>query len=122
MLWLVMSSPEQRRTFAQDYIQGLDFKEGDVVCGVYRVVKRTSLHVELELQMPTSNSPISGLITISLRPRNDGAALVSETIQWTKKDSGAILPVERWVGGFLHSMASRWLVVTGAVYLQSLSK
>jgi hypothetical protein len=121
ILWLVMSSPEQRRTFTQEHIQSLDFQEGDVVCGVYRVVKRTALHVEMEMKPPTSDLPISGLLIISLRPRNDGATLISETIQWTKKDSGAILPVERWLGGFLHSIGSRWLVITGAAYLKSLS-
>ncbi|SMQ51411.1 unnamed protein product [Zymoseptoria tritici ST99CH_3D7] len=113
MLWLVLSLPEQRRTFSREYIESLDFEEGDVVCGIYRVAVRTAVHVELELQAPTSDWPISGLTIISLRPRNDGASLISETIQWTKKDSGAILPLERWVGGFLHSFAARWLVVTG---------
>lgn len=121
LLWLASSAPDQRRTFSREYIHNLDFKEGDVVCGVYRVVKRTGLHVEIELQAPKALGPVSGLMIISIRPRNEGAALVTETIQWTKKDSGAILPLERWIGGFLHSLASRWLAVTGGTYLQSLS-
>lgn len=120
LLWIALKTPDQRRTFTLDHIQSLDFKEGDVVCGNYHVVKRTPLRVEIELQPPKALGPVSGLMIISVRPRNDGAALVTETIQWTKKDSGAILPLERWIGGFLHSVASRWLVITGAAYLRSL--
>lgn len=119
-LWLAFSSPDQRRTFTRDHIQSLDFKEGDVVCGAYRVVKRTPLRVEIELQAQKSLGPVYGLMVVSIRPRNEGAALVTETIQWTEKDSGAILPLERWIAGFLHSLASRWLVVTGGNYLESL--
>lgn len=120
LLWLVMTSPEQRRSFTREHIHSLDFKEGDVVCGAYHVVKRTGLRVEIELQAPKALGPVYGLVIVSIRPRNEGAVLVTETIQWTKKDSGAILPLERWIGGFLHSLASRWLVITGAVYLRSL--
>lgn len=121
LLWFALNTPEQRQTFTKDHIESLDFKEGDVFCGMYHVVKRTSLHVEIELQPPKFLGPVSGLMIVSLRPRNEGAALVTETIQWTEKDSGAILPLERWIGGFLHSLASRWLVITGAAYMQGLT-
>lgn len=120
LLWFGLNTPDQRHTFTQDHIQSLDFEEGDVVCGIYHVVKRLPLRVEIELQPPKALGPVSGLMVISIRPRNDGAALVTETIQWTRKHSGAILPLDRWIGGFLHSVASRWLVVTGATYLRSL--
>jgi len=121
LLWFALNTPEQRQTFTTEYIENLAFKEGDVVNGIYHVVKRTPLHIEMELQPPKALGPVSGLMIISIRPRNEGAALVTETIQWTEKNSGAILPLERWIGGFLHSLASRWLVITGAAYMKSLS-
>lgn len=108
----------QRHSFDKEHIEALKFEEGDVVCGVYEVVKRTQLRVEFSMRPPRSMPHVEGLLVCSLRPRGDGAVLTSETIQWTAKDSKAALPLEGWLARFLHSLTSRYLAVSGAKYLE----
>ncbi|EME42199.1 hypothetical protein DOTSEDRAFT_73126 [Dothistroma septosporum NZE10] len=116
-LWFA-AGPVQRKTFTEDYINSLGFQEGDVVCGVYQVVKRTPLRIELALNTPKESQPLSGLTVISIRPRGEGSVLVSETVQWVKKDTGTVLPLQRWLPRFLHSIVSRYLILSGAAHLQ----
>lgn len=121
-LWFALTTPEDRGTFSKEYIEKLQFVEGDVVCGAYKVVKRTPLRVEIALQPPTSYGKISGLLITSLRPRNEGATLSTESIQWTRKDSGSTLPLESPLFNFLHSLTARWLIVSGTQYLKSITE
>lgn len=88
---------------------------------MYRVVKRTPLKAELAIEPPRDIAHVSGLIVMNVRPRNDGAILTNETIQWTRKDSGYVLPLERWLYSFLHSITSRSLVIKAAKYLDEVS-
>jgi hypothetical protein len=37
LIWYLIKSDDVRLTFDRDYIQLLDFKKGDLVCGVYRM-------------------------------------------------------------------------------------
>lgn len=119
LMWLA-AGPVQRKTFTKDYINSLPFQEGDVVCGVFQVVKRTPLRIEMALNLPKGSQPLSGLTVISIRPRGEGSVLVSETVQWVESDTGVVLPLERWIPRFLHSIVSRYLVLSGATHLQEI--
>ncbi|CAK4034438.1 uncharacterized protein RCC_00054 [Lecanosticta acicola] len=119
LLWF--AAKDERRTFTKQYIESLDFRDGDLVCGVYRVVKRTPLKAELAIEPTKDLAHVSGLIVITVRPRNEGAILTSETIQWIKKDNGLVLPLERWLYSFMHSITSRSLILKAARYLDEIS-
>ncbi|KAI5363495.1 hypothetical protein Slin15195_G091440 [Septoria linicola] len=120
-VWFAYSSATQRESFKQDHIDNLNFVEGDLVGGAYQVVKRTPLRAEIAINPAPGYEAVKGLLVISLRPRNEGATLTSETIQWTEKRNGVALPLESWFGKFLHSLSARWLVLSGAQYLRGLA-
>ena len=120
MLKLVLSS-EQRSSFSQFHINALDFQEGDVFCGLYRVTRRNPLKVEIRMEPPDGAGDLSGLLVLSLRRCEGGAVLTTETLQWTKAKSSTVLPLERELFKFMHEMASWWLLVTGAEYVESLN-
>lgn len=119
--WLAFSTPSQRNTFQPDHINKLNFVKGDVVNGAYAVVKRSPLRVELAVSSPANLEAVQSRLVISLRPRNQGATLISETIQWTERNSGVTLPLERLVGRFLHDLTARWLVLSSAAFLRGIS-
>ncbi|KXT13889.1 hypothetical protein AC579_2623 [Pseudocercospora musae] len=120
--WLALK--HSRHTFSKDYIESLDFEEGDLVNGLYEVVKRTAVHVEFKINPPPEFNPgIEGRLIIQLRPRNQGAVLQTETIQWSHHDNRLThLPLESRVIRFLHDWAERWIAIKGAQYLLSISK
>ncbi|KAF2206277.1 hypothetical protein CERZMDRAFT_119319 [Cercospora zeae-maydis SCOH1-5] len=120
-VWLACTSPKQRQSFNADHIESLNFVKGDLVNGAFEVVKRNSLRVELAIRPPARLNAVQGLLVISLRPRNEGATLSIETIQWTERNSGVVLPLERWVGKFLHDLSARWLILSGAQFLRGLA-
>ncbi|KAK5168266.1 uncharacterized protein LTR77_006835 [Saxophila tyrrhenica] len=120
-LWLIAKSPEQRESFSQAHIKALNFREDDVFCGFYRVVKRTSGRVEIGMAIPAQQPPIEGRLIISLREQEGGTAMRTETLQWTEARSGAVLPLDRRPIRFMHEVASWWLLVTGVEYLEKIS-
>lgn len=110
--------PERRSTFSADYIRELEFREGDMVCGGYTVVRRTPLRCELAISLPQQISPVEGILAIRVTPLSNGALFTSETIQWVDKSSGVVLPLERWLLRFMHSLVSRRLVIAAAATLE----
>lgn len=120
--FLSRSFPEEKETFTREHIQKCMFQEGDLVCGIYQVVKRTPLRCELAMRGKGKFGRVEGLIVISLRPRREGAVMTSETIQWTKKDNGIYLPLEKWWPRFLHDFASRYMITSAAKYLEELDR
>ncbi|KAF7190916.1 hypothetical protein HII31_08075 [Pseudocercospora fuligena] len=115
---------ELRHTFSKEHIESLDFEEGDLVNGLYEVVKRTAVRVEFKINPPPKFNPgIEGRLIIQLRPRNQGAVLQTETIQWSHHDKRLThLPLESRFIKFLHDWAERWIAVKGANYLLSISQ
>jgi hypothetical protein len=122
VLWMAAGGPEARRTFDAEWVAGREFVVGDVVCGVFEVVERTPLRAEIAIRAAAGTAgKVSGLMVVSLRPRNEGVMVVTETIQWARKDAGVTLPLDRWVVRFLHEWTARWLVVEGARYLSDIT-
>lgn len=119
MLRLILKTPEQRRSFSRSHIASLDFKGGDLVCGAYRVLVRSPLKVELGMEATEQMAHVSGRLIISLKCRENDALLSTETLQWTHA-GGPVLPLERAPSKFMHEMASWWLLVSGARYIEDL--
>lgn len=119
IFWLML--PEKRHTFASSFIDSLDFREGDLVCGLYKVVKRSPTSVELSMEAPQSFGGIGGLLVVRLEATSgEQVALITETLQWTTGGEPKNLPLSKPIPRFLHEIASASLLVSGAKFLGSL--
>lgn len=126
MIWLIARTPEQRDSFSRDHIEGLEFRLGELVCGVYRVAKRMAGRVEIAMELPSrAGAParVGGMLIISLESSDAGKGTVmrTETWQWTKAGSGVVLPLERGVVRWMHEAGSWWLLVTEVEFLGEIS-
>jgi hypothetical protein len=120
MLWLIAKSPEQRQSFTQAHIKALDFSAGDLFCGFYRIVERRPTRVDINLEFPENGPPVGGMLILSLEQRDDGTLLRTDTVQWTRQASGAVLPLERPPFRFMHELASWYMLESGAKYVKDL--
>ena len=66
MIRLVSRGPEEQRSFKASHLSSLNFNEGDLVCGVYRVIARTKNKVEFEMKMKNMEF-INGRLALSFR-------------------------------------------------------
>ena len=114
-------TPEQRSSFKKSHLHDIQYREGDLFCGFYRVIKRTPFKVEIDMEPPPGVGPLSGRLVVSLNRSGEGALLRTETLQWTEKGSKTALPLERPPIRFMHEMATFWLLVSGAEYLEALT-
>ncbi|OGM48024.1 hypothetical protein ABOM_002674 [Aspergillus bombycis] len=115
-------APADRITFHASHIRSLQFKEGDLVCGLYRVQERTPNKAVLELLF---NGEVSGRLIIRFWEEGEDVVFCTETIMWTSKVNPgqrkrAIVPLENPVLRFLHEMAAWWLIDSGVKYLLDL--
>ena len=81
LIRLVARNAEQRQSFSQEHIKSLDFEDGDLFCGIYRVVRRSQCHMEANLEMPRSKPPVGGMLVVSMVTRDDQYLLSTQTIQ-----------------------------------------
>lgn len=107
----------QRNSFRTSHISSLDFKEGDILCGLYRVVVRTEKSIEFEFMHP---APAKGRLVISFREQDGSLIFASETVMWKAKDDKTVIHLERPGLKFMHEMTAWWLLVSGVRYLMDL--
>ncbi|KNG83563.1 hypothetical protein ANOM_009540 [Aspergillus nomiae NRRL 13137] len=117
-------APADRITFHASHIRSLQFKEGDLVCGFYRVQERTPNKAVLELLF---EGEVSGRLVIRFWEESDDVVFCTETIMWTRKVNPGqikrvIVPLENPVLRFLHEIAAWWLIDSGVTYLQDLKE
>ena len=121
LLRLIAKDAEQKASFQIKVIDSLEFEEGDLVCGVYRVTHRRAKKCEFGMHDPNGRFPASfggRLVTsVVLGPDGEGEILRAETLQWVGKDEGMTLPLERESMRWMHEIASWWLLVSGAQWL-----
>jgi len=119
IFWLVL--PKHRHTFARSYIERLNFVEGNLVCGVYRVVRAKPTYVELSMEVPPRFGSVAGLLVIRLETTsNSGVMMTTETLQWTLDGTIEDLPLIKPIPKLLHDFASASLLVSGAEFLGNL--
>lgn len=116
--------PVDRRTFHASYIQSLQFKEGDLICGLYRVQERADNRVVLELLF---EGEVSGRLVLRYWEDGDDVVFCTDTIMWLgKAPSGqrkrVIVPLENPILRFLHELAAWWLIDSGVAYLMNLKE
>lgn len=115
-IWMITPFA-QRNTFKASHIHSLDFKEGDIVCGLYRVAARTANSVEFDFMPP---APAQGRLVLRFIERDADMVFLSQTAMWRGKDEKMVLPLERPLLKYLHEMTSWWLVDSGVRYLMDL--
>lgn len=121
MMSMMAKTPEQRKSFTKSHLLEIDYGEGDLACGFYRVIRRSPFKVEFDMEPPPGVGTLSGRFVLSLIRTVDGGFLRTDTLQWVSKDAETVLPLERPPIRFMHEMASSWLLISGAEYLQSLA-
>ena len=122
MLSMMAKTPEQKNSFKQSHLVAIDYVECDLFCGFYRVIKRDRLKVEINMELPPGAGPLSGRLVVSLNKRGEEAFLRTETLQWVQADAKVALPLERAPIRFMHEIASWWLLVSGAAFIESCAR
>ncbi|KAF2150179.1 hypothetical protein K461DRAFT_281424 [Myriangium duriaei CBS 260.36] len=121
-----MVSAEEKQTFDKSYIDSLNFVNGDIVNGVYRVCyrgPRASAKECVELMLdpsPAYRGPaVKGMIcavmdVVNNGPGNGGGKIVfvNETLMWRRPEEKATM-LEGGLGRWLHGLLAQWLVVKG---------
>lgn len=113
----MLSSPEERRSFQALHLANLDFQDGDLACGMYRVKHRTPTRVEFELK-PTGI--VNGRLVVSLQERGDDVVFTTETVMWRPAKEKVVMPLERGLVKWVHETAAWWLLDSGIRYLTDL--
>ncbi|RHZ70277.1 hypothetical protein CDV55_100155, partial [Aspergillus turcosus] len=90
-----MSTAAEKPSFVPANIQRLDFKEGDLVCGAYRVVLRTPGKVEFELK---PMGAVRARLAITVTEKDDQMVFMNETLMWKPKGEKGVMPLETGVG------------------------
>lgn len=130
------SNPEAVQTLNPAFIEKLDFVVGDVVCGIYKILKREDAVVEFGMSQPASTTSqdskeekegsgqgFDGRLVIGMRPVGDSLEVYSETIMWRDTNKkGVVMPLERKIARVLHELASWWLLDSGVMYLRGLKQ
>jgi hypothetical protein len=110
----LIKSPSDRVSLYPKYIEKLDFKEGDLVNGVYRVSKRTSNSVELIGDPPASyrGPAVDVMIVSGIEARGDQTVFSNDVFMWRTKSEKPV-PIESAVGRFMHTIIATSLVEHG---------
>ncbi|KAJ5757743.1 uncharacterized protein N7511_006437 [Penicillium nucicola] len=119
MLRMGAKTTEEKDSFSTSHITSLDFKKGDLVCGIYRVNLRKANKVEFDMQMKTVDFA-NGRLAISFSEEEDMIVFMSETIMWRRADECQIMPLERPAIQWMHETATMWLLDSGVRYLTDL--
>jgi hypothetical protein len=122
VLWASVGDSRLRKTFNAQFIQNLEFQEGDRVNGFWRVAYRgdgklpgSSERIEMLLDAPsTYKGPVTRGVVVAEVSRQDIGDLVfiNETWMWRTKSEASVL-LERSIGQWLHTLLSAWLVRKG---------
>jgi hypothetical protein len=123
IIYFLIRSASDRATFAATHLQNLNFEKGDVVCGVYRVVKRTPNSVALLLDAPESykGPPASGMIVSSIEQRGEETVFLNDVFLWRTKSESPV-PLEGGLGKWMHSIIAMSLVESSTQKLMKAAK
>ncbi|KAI9928437.1 hypothetical protein ASPWEDRAFT_38722 [Aspergillus wentii DTO 134E9] len=105
------------QSFKPSHINSLDMKEGDVVCGVYRVKHREPTRVEFEMQNMKFGG---GRLVVSVSEQDGQVVFSNHTVMWRLKEEKGRLPLEWALVRFVHEVSAWWVVDSGVRYLMDL--
>jgi hypothetical protein len=113
------STIEERQSFETSHITSLFFGEGDLVCGVYRVIRRSQSTVEFEIQMKSMEF-LDGRLAIFFCEQGNDIVFCSKTIIWRPCQEPRAMPLEKPLLRWMHETSAWWLLDTGVKYLSNL--
>ncbi|KAJ5653768.1 hypothetical protein N7490_000771 [Penicillium lividum] len=119
MIRLVCHSPETKQSFKASHIESLDFDKGDLVCGAYRVIARSSNKVEFEMKMENMEF-MNGRLALSVQEKGEEVVFTTETMMWKLADEMQAMPLEKPLLRWMHETATWWLIDSGVRYLTEL--
>ncbi|KAJ5826065.1 hypothetical protein N7474_003203 [Penicillium riverlandense] len=119
MLRAVSKTPEQKQSFRTSHIASLNFQEGDLICGAYRVKVRHENKVEFEMKMQTMDF-VEGRLALNCREEDGEVVFSTDVMMWKPADEKRTMPMEKPVARWMHELASWWLVDSGVQYLMDL--
>lgn len=123
----LLKEPLNRGSFDTEWIKNLEFKDGDIVNGVYKVSHVSSdsntraERVELLIDIPVSykGPPVRGLILSATEPnqaasveQEDNISFINETWMWRLKEEKPTMLESRF-GGWFHGLLAGWLIIKG---------
>ena len=124
-LAIIHKVPALAPSFDPTHIQTLDFVNGDIVAGIYRVEVRSQTTCEFAMETPQGvrTPPMDGRLVIRIEDTGQECVFVGETFQWKSVDQrGLVLPLERRAVRWLHEIAAWWLLDSGTGCLVELGK
>ncbi|OBT90740.1 hypothetical protein VE02_00674 [Pseudogymnoascus sp. 03VT05] len=119
-------APGGSRTFDKEYIRQCTFKEGEIVAGVYKVVKteggEKGGRVEFEMVMGVEKreGAPEGRLVVGGKEVGGEWEWWSETVMWVEE--GGVLPLEKRGVRWLHEVAAWWLLGRGVEFLRGLGR
>ncbi|KAK3186318.1 hypothetical protein K4F52_004856 [Lecanicillium sp. MT-2017a] len=116
----MLKEQDCRDSFTRDWINGLAFRVGNLVNGVYRVSHYAGdssagvERVELLIDTPASYTgpPVRGLILAVLEKSTETAVFINETWLWRRQDEKPTL-LESPFGKWFHGLLAGWMVIKG---------
>ena len=119
ILWMVTPT-EDRYSFGRTYLENLPFQIGNLVNGSYQVISRD----DSVCAMAMKAGEMQGRLICSIVDGDKGTEKMfrTETYMWVKKESKAVLPLERAIATYAHEVTSWWLLVKGTEMLQRLKQ
>lgn len=123
LIWHFIKSDDVRHTFDRSYIQSLDFKKGDLVCGIYKIANRAAKRAEMSFNTPESYSgPVAeGMLIVGVSNVNEHTVFFSDVYTWRKADEKP-MPMETSFGQWMHALFIRRLIGSAVRHLQGLAK
>lgn len=113
------NTAEERKSFELSQIATLDFKEGDLVCGIYRVRQRSKNTVEFEMRLKNMEF-LDGRLAISFWQKGNEIVFCSETMMWRLCQEPRPMPLEKPLLRWMHETSVWWLLDSGVNYLMDL--
>lgn len=122
-IWYLIKSDGVRHTLDRDYIQSLDFKKRDLVCGVYKIANRTDKRAKISFDIPESykGPVINGMLVVGVSKVNEHTVFLSDFYAWRKLDEKP-MPMGTSFGQWMHAIFIRRLIGSGFRHLQSLAR
>ncbi|KAL3494063.1 something about silencing, SAS, complex subunit 4-domain-containing protein [Aspergillus germanicus] len=109
ILKFTASGFEIQQSFDAKHIQGLSFKEGDLVCNAYQVKLRTDDKAEFEFKFG-----VQGRLVVRAEIRGDDVVFHNETIMWRERESKSKLPLERRLAQWIHELTAWHMLDSGS--------
>lgn len=107
---------EEEKSLQISHIANLDFREGDLVCGIYRVKKRSRETVEFGVRLKDMEF-LDGRLAISFWEEGNEIHFCNEMMLWRLCREPRTMPLEKPLLRWMHKTSVLWLLDSGVDYV-----